>query len=113
MSAKFQPGDVVRWMHPDGIAFDRHYTVKFCGDHYFVSSRPDGSETVDSHQHYELVPPPLPEPYIGYTDGHIGFDGVPTVYPLSIFHGSDTFYDSDLYEVEVRYVRKVDTRRPF
>lgn len=61
----------------------------------------------------DLVPPPLPEPYIGYTHGGNDPDGVPTVYPLSIFHGSDTFYDSDLYEVEVRYIRKVDTRRPF
>lgn len=59
------------------------------------------------------APDPLPEPYIGYTHGGSDPDGVPTVYPLSIFHGSDTFYDSDLYEVEVRYIRKVDTRRPF
>ena len=107
MNAKFQPGDVVQRHGND------RKTVTFCGEMWFIGVDSDGNERIGPTAGHDLVPPPLPEPYIGYTHGGSDPDGVPTVYPLSIFHGSDTFYDSDLYEVEVRYIRKVDTRRPF
>lgn len=104
-----QQGDRVRY-----LTYSVDGTVIGINGRWFWVEWDDGShECYDDAGGFRLVPPPLPEPYIGYTHGGNDPDGVPTVYPLSIFHGSDTFYDSDLYEVEVRYIRKVDTRRPF
>lgn len=108
MTAKFQPGDTVQWSHTS-IGRDRIYVVKFCGEVHVLLTAPEGAEIVGLAEDYELA---LPEPYIGYTHGGSRPEGVPTVYPLSLFHDSDTFYDSELYEVEVRYIRKVDTRMP-
>lgn len=109
MSAKFKPGDVVR--HAQDSDTGATYVVSFCGETWFVGLAEDGTEFASGASGYELAPPPLPEPYIGYTHGD-PYDGVPTVYPMSTFLGSGTFYGSDVYEVEVRYIRKLDTSRP-